>query len=329
MKAIRVQQPGAPDVLRLEEIPVPQPKAGEVLIKVAAAGVNYADIGMRRGMMGGPHGVELPYTPGLEVTGTIAGLGPDARAFEPGTRVMAVSEIGGYAEYVVAPIDKTFRMPNGIDFASANALLVQGLTAYSLIHDAAKLQPGESVLVQAAAGGVGSLLVQLAGLAGAKLVLGTASNGKLNFVRQLGATAAIDYTQPDWIKQVYAATQGRGVDVVLDAVGGPSAAQAFMSLAPFGRMIMFGGTSGQPLPFPDIMWPMQMKALTLGGFGGPWLRPGRAAAAAQALTEYVERGQLRGFVQHTFPLAEAAAAHAAIEERQTTGKVVLIVDAAA
>ena len=229
MKAIRIHQPGTPEVLQLEEIALPQPKAGEVLIKVAAAGVNYADIGMRQGMFGGPHSVELPYTPGLEVTGTVAALGPGVTGFEEGMRVMAVPDIGGYAEYAVAPADKTFRMPNGIDFAAANALLVQGLTAYGVLHDAAKIQPNESILVQSAAGGVGSLLVQLAKLAGAGVVLGTASSGKLDVVRQLGADAAIDYTQPDWIKQVYAVTQGRGVDVVLDAVGGPSAAQAFQA----------------------------------------------------------------------------------------------------
>jgi NADPH:quinone reductase len=323
MKAIRMHQPGGTEVLRLEEIAQPQPGPGEVLIKVMAAGVNYADVGMRRGMFGGPHSATLPFTPGFDVAGTIAASGPGVTGWEAGMRAMAVADIGGYAEYAVAPADKTFRMPRNMNFAPATALLVQGLTAYGLIHDAAKVQRGESVLVQSAAGGVGSLLLQLARLAGAGSVIGTASGGKLDVVRELGADAAIDYTQPDWSRQVYEATQGRGVDVVLDGVSGRSAAQAFGSLAPLGRMIMFGGASGEPLPFHEIMMPMQMKGLTLGGFGGPWLRPGRAAAAAQALTEYVERGELRIDVT-TFPLAEAAAAHAAIEARQTTGKVVLI-----
>ena len=326
MQAIRVHQIGSPDVLRLEEIPMPQPKADEVLIRVAAAGVNYADIGIRRGMFSGPHAVELPYTPGLEVAGTVAAVGSGVTEWKPDMRVMAVSEIGGYAEYTVASRDKTFAMPPDLDFASATALLVQGLTAYGVLYDSAKVQQGESVLVQSAAGGVGSLLVQLARLAGADMVIGTASSGKQEFVRGLGADTAIDYTLPDWVDQVYEATQGRGVAVVLDSVGGASAAQAFTALAPFGRMVMFGGTSGQPLPFHEITWLMQSKGLTLSGFGGPWLRSGRAAAAAHALTEYVEQGRLKIEIGMTFPLAEAADAHRAIEARQTRGKIVLRVE---
>jgi NADPH:quinone reductase len=326
MRAIRVHGPGAPDVLRLEDIPQPQPRAGEVLIKVTAAGVNYADIGMRRGMMGGPHAAPYPYTPGLEAAGTVAALGPGVTGFEPGMRVMSVPDGGCYAEYVVAPADRTFRMPDGLEFVPATALLVQGLTAYGLIHDAAKVQAGERVLVQSAAGGVGTLLVQLARLAGAGRVVGTASTSKLRLVRELGADAAVDYTREGWTEEVGAATGGQGMDVVIDGVGGRSAAQAFAGLAPFGRMVMYGGTSGEPLPFGEMMWPMQMKALTLGGFGGPWLRPGRAAAAMEALLGYVASGALRIEVGDTFPLSEAATAHQRIEDRHSTGKVVLTVE---
>lgn len=326
MQAIRVHELGSPDVMQLEEIPMPRPKEGELLIHVAAAGVNYADIGMRRGALGGPHSVSLPYTPGLEVAGTVAALGPGVTGWAEGERVMAVPDIGGYAQFALAPLERTFRIPPQVSFAAANALLVQGLTAYGVLHDAAKVRKGERVLVQAAAGGVGSLLVQLAKSAGAGLVIGTSSGGKEEFVRSLGADIAIDYTLPRWTDQIFAVTQGRGVDVVLDSVGGPSAAQAFVGLAAFGRMVMFGGTGGELLPFGDIIGPMQFKALTLSGFGGPWLRPGRALAASQALCESVARGQLRLDVEFSFPLAEAAAAHRAIESRQTRGKVVLMVE---
>lgn len=322
MKAIRVHQPGGPEVLRLEEIAQPTPQAGEVLIKAAAAGVNYADVGQRQGMLGDPHAVELPYTPGFEVAGAIAQLGDGITNFAVGDRVMAVVDGGGYAEYALAPVAKVFPIPDGLDFAPATALLVQGLTAYGLIHDAARVQPGETVLVEAAAGGVGSLLIQLNKLAGA-IVVGAASGSKLAYVKHLGADHAIDYTEREWSAQVFAATGGRGVDVVFDSVGGQIGGQAFGCLAPLGRMIVFGGASGQPLPLPQMMMPLNVKGLTISGFGGPWLRAGRAAVAAQALAAYVTQGQLTLEVGQAFTLEDAAAAHRALQERATTGKIVL------
>lgn len=324
MQAIRVHQIGGPDVLRLEASETPQPGAGEVLIKVVVAGVNYADVGQRAGMMGGPHRVELPFTPGFEVAGTVAALGEGVQGPPPGTRVAAVLDSGGYAEYAVAPADKLFPLPPGLDFAPATAMLVQGLTAYSLIHDAAKVQKGESVLIEAAAGGVGSLLVQLAKAAGAGTVVGTVGSAdKMDLVRDLGADVVINYSDPEWVQQVYGATQGRGVDVVFESVGGAVGAGSFNALAPLGRMILFGGASGQPLPFHELMMPLNVKGLSLIGYGGPWLRPGRAQVGAQELGRMIQSGQLKVVIGQTFPLAEAAAAHRALEERRTVGKTVL------
>jgi len=329
MKAIRVQAPGGPEVLKLEEVETPRPGPGQVLIKVAAAGVNYADTGLRRGMAFGPHAATYPLTPGFEVAGTVAARGEGVTTPAEGARVAAVIDDGGYAEYAVAGPDRLWEIPAAIDFATATALLVQGLTAYGVLHDAARVQPGESVLVQAAAGGVGSLAVQLALLAGAAPVLGTAGGAhKCDLVRGLGAEP-IDYTQEDWANKIRAATGGRGVDVVLDAVGGEAAAQAFGALALFGRLVTFGGASGGMLPLGDIMMPLAVRGLSLVGFGGPWVRPGRAAVAHEALDRYVEEGRLRVIIGASYPLAAAADAHRALEGRATTGKVVLTVEGTA
>ena len=326
MKAIRMHRPGGPEVLELEEVETPSPGPGEVLIRASAAGVNYADVGLRRGMMGGPHAMPLPATPGFEVVGVVEALGEGVSAPPVGARVAAVLDAGGYAEYAVAPAEAAVPIPEGVDDAAATALLVQGLTAYGVLHDSARIQPGESVLVQSAAGGVGSLAVQLARLAGANPVIGAASGGKLGLVSELGAHAAVDYTRDGWAGEVYGATGGRGVDVVLEAVGGRVGAEAFGALAPLGRMVLYGGVSGEPLPLTELqMMPMSVKGLAVLGYGGPWLRPGRAEAAREAILGHLRAGELRVPVGGSFPLADAAEAHRAIEERRTTGKVLLTV----
>lgn len=324
MQAIRIHHPGGPEVLELDTVPIPTPGAGQVLIKVAAAGVNYADTGMRAGMMFGPHQTEFPFTPGFEVAGTVAALGPGVTTPAEGTRVVAVLDAGGYAEYAVADAARVLEVPAGVDFNTAlTVFLVQGLTAYGVLHDAAKIQPGESVLVQAAAGGVGSLAVQLARLAGARPVIGAASSpAKRELVLRLGADHAIDYTRPGWVEQLRELTQGRGVDVVLESVGGEVGAQSFRALAPLGRFVMFGAASGPFRPPLDLMQ-LNVGGQSLVGYGGPWLRPGAAARGRAALAEYLERDQLQIVRSATFTLANAADAHRAIAERSTTGKVLL------
>jgi NADPH2:quinone reductase len=204
-------------------------------------------------------------------------------------------------------------------------LLVQDITAYGVLHDAAGFQQGESVLVQAAAGGVGSLAAQFAKLAGAGTVVGTAgSPEKRQHVLSLGADHdAVDYGREDWVEQVLEATGGRGVDVVLESVGGEVGAHAFECLAPLGRLVMFGAASGRPMPPPDLMQ-MNMKGQALIGFGGPWIRPGHVQAAREEISRYLRDGKLK-LTGPSFPLAEAAEAHRAVESRTTTGKAVLVV----
>ena len=326
MKAVRVHEPGGPEVMGLEEIAVPVPGAGEVLVKVEVAGVNYADTGVRRGMAFGPHQATFPITPGFEVAGSVAALGRGVEGVAEGARVVAVLEAGGYAEYAVAPANMVVEVAEGVDLGSATAaLLVQGITAYGILHDAARFRAGESVLVQAAAGGVGSLAVQLARLAGAGTIVGTAGSAeKRELALSLGADQVVDYGRGGWTDEVFEATGGRGVDVVLESVGGEAGSSAFACLAPLGRMVMFGAASGRPMPPPDLMQ-MNVKGLGLSGFGGPWIRSGRAEAARAEISHHLQRGDLRPVLSSSFLLANAAEAHRAVEGRVTAGKVTLLV----
>jgi NADPH2:quinone reductase len=323
MKAIRINETGGPEVMHLEEIETPVPKEGQVLIKVAAAGINFADLAQRQGAY--LTRTRTPMTMGVEFAGTVAALGPGVSTPAVGTRVASVGE-GGYAEYAIAQASSLIPLPPDLDFVHAAAFLVHGLTAYQLLRESARLEPGESVLVHAAAGGVGTLAVQLAKLMGAGTVVGTASNpDKLAHVRRLGADAAINYTEADWVEQVKQATGGKGTDIILEMVGGSIAEQSLQCLAPFGRMVIFGAASGHIAQFTGIQLMYKNQAII-----GYWLtsqlqRTDRIAAATMELMQYLASGKLEIVVGQTFPLADAEQAHRAIAERSTMGKVVLIV----
>lgn len=324
MKAIRVHKLGGPEVLQLEEIETPTPKDGEVLIKVAAAGINYADLSQRQGTY--LSRTRTPLTLGSEVAGTIAALGPGVTAPAVGTRVAAFGN-GGYAEYTTTAANMVIPIPETISFAEAAAFPVQGITAYQLLRESAHLGSGESVLVHAAAGGVGTLVVQLAKLMGAGTVLGTASNPtKLELVRSLGADVAINYTEPTWVEQVKSATGGKGADIILEMVGGDIAEQSLQCLAPFGRMVVFGAASGNITQFTGIQLMYKNQAI-IGYWLTAWLqRPDRIAVAVTELMQYLAQGKVKIIVGKSFPLADAAEAHRTIASRQTTGKVVLLVE---
>lgn len=326
MKAIVARGPGGPEVLELEEVPVPRVGAGEVLVEVEVAGINYADTGMRRGMFHGPAGGGFPATPGFEVAGTVAEVGEGVDGVSEGARVAATLEGGGYAEYAVVPAGAVVEIPAGVGLVAATAgLLVQGLTAYGILHDSARVEEGECVLVQAAGGGVGTLAVQLAKLAGASVVVGTAgSEEKRGLALSLGADWAVDYTKSGWTEEVLAATGG-GADVVLESVGGEIGARAYEVLAPLGRLVTFGGASGESIEPPD-MWRLNLQGQTVSGYGGPWIRAGAAARARQAISRHLRDGDLRVVEGPSFPLAEAAEAHRSIEERRSFGKATLFIE---
>jgi NADPH2:quinone reductase len=323
MKAIRIHETGGPEVMRLEEVETPTPGQNEVLLKIAAAGINYADLAQRQGAY--LTKTRTPMILGFEVAGTVAAHGPGVTTPPIGTRGVGIVS-GGYAEYAAANVATLIPIPDSLDFAHAAAFPVQGLTAYQTLHDAGRLQRGESVLIHAAAGGVGTLAVQLARLLGAGKVIGTASNEqKLDLIRRLGADVAINYTQEDWVEQVKQATEGRGVDVVLEVVGGEVAEQSLNLLAPFGRMVLIGAASGKRAQFNAI--PLMNKNATVTGY---WLAPRMTcpdliAADTAELMKFLAQGQFQIIVGQTFPLAEAAEAHRAIAGRKTTGKVVLLV----
>ena len=333
MRAIRVHQYGAPDVLTQEELPTPQPGPGQVLVKVEAAAVNYADL-MRRRNDPYPFPTPLPFTPGGEVAGAVEALGEGVAGPAVGTPVFALvgnDGSNGYAQYAVANAGQVIPIPPGLGAEQACALVVAGVTAMLTLTEAARLQAGESVLVQGAAGGVGSYAVQLAKLHGAGAVIAAASSPERRaLAARLGADHTVDYTQPDWPDRVREFTGGRGVDVVLEMVGGRVFEQSLACLAPFGRAVVYGFASGEAgrldpqihreffhSPAPN----QSLIAFNLGLWFG--LRPQPAIGALRTLIGFVLSGQVRVQIGHVLPLSGAAEAHRMIEGRRTTGKIVL------
>jgi len=317
MKAVRFHEFGGADVLRVDEVERPQPKSGEVLIRVAVAGVNYADTMLRAGnYFTRP---PLPFTPGFEVAGVIETVGEGVAGLQAGQRVMAKFQGGGYAEYAVARAADVVPVPDELDFGRATALLAQGLTALGLLKN---LQAGQTVLIHAAAGGVGSLLVQLAKQRGAR-VIGTASTAeKLQLAESLDADVMVNYTEAGWTEGVLAATGGKGVDLLIEMVGGEVGGQNVKLLAMGATMIVYGAASGKDFPISALG--LMSKNLTVRGYTLYSETPETMAEFTRELISHVAAGRLRITVQE-FALAHAAVAHRAVEGRQTTGKVVLTV----
>jgi NADPH:quinone reductase len=326
MRAIQMSETGGPQVLRPVEAARPVPGEGQVLIRVAAAGVNYTDVMARQGVyLTRESAPALPAIPGSEVAGTVAAVGPGVAAPAVGSRVAALVQ-GGYAEYAVAPAELAFPLPVEVDFAEAVGYLVQGITAMQLLRDCARMRAGERVLVHSAAGGVGTLAVQLAKELGASSVVATAgSRQKLELAASLGADVCVDYTQADWSQEVLAATDGRGVDIVLDAVGGDVTEQSLACLGSFGRLLVYGVSNKRLASFAGTQ--LMARNQTVGGY---WLRSRMAEEKGTTdvvpeLLELAAQGKIKTVVQHVFPLDQAGKAHQAISDRQTVGKVVLLV----
>ena len=330
MKAVRFHEHGGPEVLRYEEVPDPAPGPGQVLLRVLAAGVNYADASRRKGGTSYPRPTPLPFTPGSEVVGTVEKIGAGVAGIEPGATIMAWPGQGGYAEMAVADTADILPVPPGVKPVEALSLIIQGLTAALILKGSARLQAGESVLIEAAAGGVGVLAVQLAKIYGAGRVIGAASTpAKRDFVLSLGADAAVDYSQSGWAAEVKAQNGGRGVDIILEMTGGAVFDEALDCLAPLGRMVAYGNASRQPMNLNAQRLFAQNQTVTgffLRGFIAGQSRD-RGAFATQLLAElggYVQSGRLRLQLGGSYKLAQAADAHRAIETRGTTGKIVLV-----
>lgn len=322
MKAVRFHKTGGPDVLIYEEISDPIPAEGEVLIRIEAVGLNFADVMRRRGD-DYPEPSPLPFILGAEVAGTIAAVGPGV-TLELGTPVLATPGAGGYAQYICVPADIVIPLPPGVSAVQAAALVGQGLTAALALRQAARLAPGESVLIEAAAGGVGSFAVQLAKLYGAGKVIAAASTPeKRSIAEGLGADASVDYLAPDWFEKVRELTDGRGVDIVLEMVGGETVGKALEAMAPFGRMVYLGQSSGKRAQIDP--WHLTVPNRTVTGFyiGAYFANPDLIQTTLREIIGFILAGKLSLQVGTILPLSQAAEAHRLLEGRETIGKVVL------
>lgn len=321
MQAIEVTEYGPSDALEPVERETPEPGPGEVRIDVEAAGVNFADVQQRRGLY--PGGPEPPYVPGLEAAGTVDAVGEGVDR-EVGERVVAMVRGGGYAEYVTAPAASLFDVPAFMDLEEAAGFPVQFLTAWAVLHERGEVRAGERVLVHAAAGGVGSAAVQLADAADAEVFATASTDEKLDLAARLGADHTINYEETDFAAEVDVITDGAGLDLVLDGVGGDVFDRSLDALAPYGRLVTFGVASGQPTSA-DATRLLFENTSVVGFHLGRTMRhdPDRMLAAVPELTGLLADGTVEVVVGETFPLADAADAHEHVESRESVGKVVL------
>ena len=328
MKAVRVHELGAPEVLRHEEVADPEPNAGEALVKIAAAGINYLDIYYRSGFhWGGHHQRPLPYIPGAEAAGTVVAVGSEVTDVKIGDRVAyGISNgYGSYAECCAVRAWQLIKLPAAIDFQTAAAVMLQGMTAHYLTHSTFPIKSGDTVLIHAAAGGTGLLLIQLAKMRGAKVFGTTSSAEKAQLAMSAGADAVIDYTKIDFAAEVKRLTGGRGVNVVYDSVGKATYEKSLDSLAPLGMLVLFGQASGPVPPFDTAI----LNAKGSLSLARPSLTHNVAnhddvLKRAGDLFGWIEAGKLKVTIGKTFPLVDAASAHRQLEARQSVGKLLLI-----
>jgi len=321
MKAIRIHQVGGPEAMRLEDLPDPVPGAGEALVGVEASGVNFIDVYHRTGL----YKTALPLTLGQEGAGTVLATGDGVSEVRPGDRVAWFGAFGSYATRAVVPAQRLVAVPDGVSTRQAAAVMLQGMTAHYLARSTYPLKPGDVCIVQAAAGGVGLLLTQIATRLGV-IVLGTVgSEAKARLAREAGAARTVDYTKEDFVAAAKELTGGRGVQVVYDSVGRTTFDGSLASLAPRGMLVTFGQSSGAVPPFDPLRLSqggsLYLTRPTLIHYVGS--REELLSRAGEVLG-WVRDGTLRVRVDREVPLADAAAAHRALEARETAGKVLLI-----
>jgi NADPH2:quinone reductase len=321
MKAIRVHQNGGPDVLVLDDgVPEPEPKAGEVLVRLGASGVNFIDVYFRSGHYAAP---QFPFTPGMEGAGTVAAVGEGVTAFAVGDRVAWAMSMGSYAEYAVVAAAKLVKLPAAVSFRDGAAIMLQGMTAHYLVNSTYPLKAGEVALVHAGAGGVGLLLTQVAKAKGATAVTTVSSDEKEALSREAGADHVIRYDREDFSAALKRLTGG--AHVVYDGVGKTTFEGSLASLRPRGLLALFGAASGAPPPFDlgrlSAMGSLFVTRPTLANYASS---PEEIAWRAGDLFTAIAGGSLSLRVEHEYPLADASRAHADLEGRKTTGKLILI-----
>jgi len=321
MRAIRIHEAGGPDQLRLDDIPLPAPRAGEVRFRVEAAGVNFIDTYHRSGL----YKVELPHTLGSEAAGVVTAVGEGVTTLVPGDRIGSARVTGAYAEEATVAAAHAVRIPVRVEAKTAAALLLQGMTAHYLACDTFPLKPGDTALIHAGAGGVGLLLIQIAKRRGARVLTTVGTDDKVALVRSAGADAVCVYSREDFTAAARAFTAGRGVDVAYDGVGRNTFDATLNSLRPRGMFVSFGNASGAVPPFAPLLLSQKGSLyFTRPTLTHYTLTNEELNARAGDLFRWVQAGELDVRVGATYPLSAAAEAHRALEGRATTGKVLLL-----
>ena len=321
MKAIRIEAPGGPEVMKLVELPTPAPGSGQALVRVEAVGVNFIDINQRSGA----YKLPLPFTPGQEGAGVVEAVGPGVGEVRAGDRVAWAGPLGSYATHQAIPAARLVPVPRGVDSRSAAAAMLQGMTAHYLVTDTFPLRPGQMCLIHAAAGGVGQLFCQLASRAGAH-VIGTAGGPeKVRLAQRAGAKDAIDYRSQDFEAEVKRISGGAGVHVVYDSVGKDTWEKSLKCLRPRGMLVLFGQSSGPVPPLdPQILATGGSLFLTRPTLHSYVLTRDELLTRAGAVLGAVERGDLKLQIEATSPLEQAPKAHELLASRKTTGKLLLL-----
>jgi NADPH2:quinone reductase len=321
MKTIQVKQTGEADVLQLVDLPIPQPKPNEVVVKISAAGVNFIDVYLREGRYKAP----LPFIAGQEGAGEVTALGSDVKTVKAGDRVAWSGILGSYAEHVAAPVEGLVPIPPGVSDQQAAAAMLQGMTAHYLCYDTYPLKRGETALIHAAAGGVGLLLVQMARNIGARVIGTVSTEEKAKLAREAGADEIILYTKADFEAETKRLTNGKGVDVVYDGVGKATFEKSLNVLRPRGMLVLYGASSG-PVPPVDPMTLSQKGSLYMARTNLAHFTATREELLQRsgAVFGMIAEGKLKLRIAHTYPLAQAQQAHRDLEGRNTTGKLLLI-----
>jgi len=321
MKAVRIHTHGGPDVLRVEEVPAPEPGPGEARVRLAACGVNFVDIYQRLGQ----YRLTLPVALGQEGAGTVDAVGPQVSEVRVGDHVAFANVMGSYAEYAVAPAWRLVPVPSGLDDRIAAAVMLQGMTAHYLVHATYPLKPGDAALIHAGAGGVGQLLVQMAKRKGARAIATVSTDEKAEIARSVGADDIVLYSRTDFEVEVKRLTAGRGVNVVYDSVGKDTFEKSLGCLARRGMMVLYGQSSGPVPPVdPQVLNAKGSLFLTRPTLHHYTHTREELLVRAGDVLSWVRSGVLHLRIDRDFPLAQAADAHRYLQDRQTKGKVLLI-----
>ena len=321
MKAIQIQSTGGPEVLEVVELPIPEPGPGQVLIRVEATGVNFIEIYFRKGV----YKTAFPLVPGSEAAGTVEELGPGVSGIKAGDAVASTAVIGSYAEYALVPAAQLVKVPDGLSLELAAAVLLQGMSAHYLTRSTYPLKAGEIALVHAGAGGVGLLLTQMAAHIGARVITTVSTEAKAELSREAGASDVVLYTEQNFEAEVKRLTGGRGVDVVYDSVGKTTFDGSLNCLRPRGMMALFGASSGPVPPFDPIL--LNSKGSLFLTRPTLWHYIATRAELewrAGEVLGWAADGKLKVRTEYTYPLAQAAQAQIDLEERKTTGKILLV-----